>query len=115
VNDKAGYSPEPLTVVCGGELAVFGIVVHTRQFLPEPILTPPYGFSLGIDEYAVRRSTLNESFLLLVVSLDSRRTRLALRLLLTAREMIMHTPTRMRARRWMGLKEPLEVGPRLLR
>ena len=115
VDDKAGYSPQRHTVVFSAEVAVVRIVFNTRQFLLQAILTPPYWLSLDVNDYSVRASTLNKGFLSLVISLDSRSTRPTVPLILAAREMVVHAPTRIRPWCWMSLKKPLEVGPRLLR
>jgi len=100
VNDKAGYSPQRHTVVFSAEVAVVRIVFNTRQFLLHAILTPPYGLSLGVNDYSVGTSTLNEGFLSLVVSLDSRRMRPSVHLVRATRQMVVGAPTRIRARCW---------------
>ena len=93
------------------ELPIPRIVVNPWQFLTRSILTPAHRLAVCVDEYAVRPSLLHERFLVATISLDQFCARISIVFRLRAPPVTVHTPTRIRSRRWMSLEEALEIAP----
>ncbi len=93
------------------ELPIPRIVLNPWQFLTRSILTPAHRLAVCVDEYAVRPSLLHERFLVATISLDQFCARISLVFRLRAPPVTVHTPTRIRSRRWMSLEEALEIAP----
>ena len=93
------------------ELPIPRIVVNPWQFLTRSKLTPAHRLAVRVDEYAVRLSLLHERFLVATISLDQFCARISFVFRLRAPPVTVHTPTRIRSRRWMSLEEALEIAP----
>src|SRR5213080_1149581 len=90
------------------ELPIPRIVVNPWQFLTRSILTPAHRLAVCVDEYAVRLSLLHERFLVATISLDQFCARISLVFRLRVPPVTVHTPTRIRSRRWKSRHVPLE-------
>lgn len=93
------------------KLPIPRIIVNPWQFLTRSILTPAHRLAVCVDEYAVRPSLLHERFLVATISLDQFCARISLAFRLRAPPVTVHTPTRIRSRRWMSLEEAPEIAP----
>src|SRR5438094_7816519 len=68
VNNKTGYPPEFLVLVCRREISIVATMVNPWKFLSRTILAPSHWLQIRIDNHPVSSSIPDERFLLPTVS-----------------------------------------------